>query len=179
MNKLFLVSGHSGSGKTTIMRRVMDNEIISFTTRPKRKGEVEGKDYKFITLDEFWRLKQQDKLIEWVKYANNYYGVDKEEFENKISKGHAYCIVDYHGMRQLKNFYSNCVTIFIYTSYEQAIKQMRDRGDDEDKIKDRMVTYINELQNRKEYDYVIKNNKNKLNNTIEIIKNIIESEVGL
>lgn len=178
MNKLFLITGHSGSGKTTIMRQLMDNEVTSFTTRPMRQGEVDGIDYKFITEGDFRKLRQQGKLIEWVKYSKNYYGIDQEEFKNKISKGHAFCIVDYHGMQQFKRIYKNCVTIFLYTTYEQAYEQMKARGDDEDKIKDRLVTYTEEIHNKKHYDYVIKNNKNKLNKTIEILNSIIKSEVN-
>ena len=179
VNKLFLVSGHSGGGKTTVMRSVMTNEIISFTTRGKRTGEQEGKDYKYITIDDFNNMKDKGKLIEFVNYNGNYYGIDSEELNYKLSKGDAFCIVDYHGMEQLKNIYNNCCTIFLYnTSTSQAAKQMKIRGDKDDAIISRLKTYSDELANRKHYDYVIRNNAGKLENTIEIVKNIIQAEVN-
>lgn len=179
MNKLFLVSGHSGGGKTTVMRSAMDNEIISFTTREKRNGEKHGIDYKYITIEEFDNLKQENKLIESVEYGGNYYGIDSYELNNKLNKGYAFCIVDYHGMLQMKDLYENCCTIFIYNSSSSiAKKQMKSRGDSDDKIASRLKTYKEEMANRKHYDYVIKNNHGQLDKTIEIVKNIIESEVN-
>ncbi|PLR99525.1 guanylate kinase [Bacillus sp. T33-2] len=179
MNKLFLISGHSGSGKTTLMKSLMDNEVISFTTRERRNGEQEGVDYKFISIDQFNQMKYQNKLIEWVEYSGNFYGIDAEEFESKISTGEAFCIVDYHGMTQFKAFYPNCCTIFLYTPYKQAYKQMLNRGDAEDKIASRLHTYNEELKNRKHYDYVIRNNSGQFENTRNIIMSIIESEVNI
>lgn len=177
-NILFLITGHSGSGKSTIMKQLMDNEIVSFTTREKRDGEVDGKDYIFITLDEFNRMKDDNQLVEYVEYSGNMYGVTKEELENKINKDHAFCIVDYHGMKQMKELYRNVVTIFLYTDYDVAKQQMISRGDSIKKVKERLVTYKEELSNRHDYDYVIKNNHGQLHHTIEIIRNIIESEIG-
>lgn len=178
MNKLFLVSGHSGSGKSSIMKTVMKNEVVSFTTREKRQGEVDGKDYIFITLDEFNKLKDDNRLVEYVEYSGNMYGITKDELENKLNKDHAFCIVDYHGMNQLKKFYPNVTTIFLYTSYEDAMIQMLNRGDPADRVLERMSTYKEEMSNRIDYDYIIKNNYKQMNNTIQIIYNIIESEIG-
>ena len=178
-NKLFLVSGHSGGGKTTIMRSLMDNEIISFTTREKRKGEKEGYDYKFITFEDFNELKVHNKLIESVEYGGNFYGVDHDEFNDKLNNNHTFCIVDFHGMQQMKEIYDNCCTIFIYNeSPSIAEKQMKSRGDDEGKIANRLKTYEEEMANRKYYDYVIKNNHGQLESAIEIVRNIIKSEVS-
>lgn len=178
MNKLILVSGHSGGGKTTIMRSLMDNEIVSFTTRDKRKGEVDGKDYKYITKEQFHNLKDNDKLIEWVEYSNNFYGIDQQEFDSKIKSGHTFCIVDFHGMQQFKKIYDDCVTIFIYTPVFQAYRQMKERGDSEDKVLTRLKTYEEELSNRGEYDYVVRNNDGQLDLTTDIVRKIIESEVS-
>jgi guanylate kinase len=178
VNKLILVSGHSGSGKTSIMKSLMDNEVISFTTREKRTGEREGADYKFISLQQFKQMKNENRLIEWVEYSGNFYGIDSDEFEQKINKDHAFCIVDYHGMKQFKDYYPNCCTIFLYTPYEQAFHQMKSRGDEEDKIQSRLNTYVEEIKNKVHYDYTIRNNSGKFEDTREIIRNIISSEVN-
>lgn len=68
-------------------------------------------------------------------------------------------------------------TIFLYTSYEDAMIQMLNRGDPADRVLERMSTYKEEMSNRHEYDYIIKNNHKQMNNTIQIIYNIIESEI--
>ena len=156
----------------------MDNEIISFTTRDKRVGEVEGSDYQFITLDRFYELKRDGELIEYVEYSGNMYGITEGELKEKTGRGHAFCIVDYHGMKQMKEIYSNVSTIFLYTDYDVAKQQMIDRGDPVDKVEERLSTYDEELTHRHEYDYVIKNNNGRLHNTIEIIRHILESEIG-
>ncbi|MFP3751627.1 guanylate kinase [Bacillus altitudinis] len=176
MNKLIVLSGHSGSGKTSLMRQIMKNEVVSFTTRKPRQGEIDGVDYKFISLEKFKELKEKGKLIEQVKYSGNYYGIDQEEFENKISLGNAFVIVDYQGMKQIKKLYPNCVTLFLYTPYDQAYKQMIQRGDAFEKVEQRLSTYHQEIGNRKDYDYVIRNNNSMFSLTKEIIENILESE---
>ncbi|MGN7324867.1 guanylate kinase [Bacillus altitudinis] len=178
MNKLILVTGPSGSGKTSLMRQIMKNEVVSFTTRKPRQGEIDGVDYKFISLEKFKELKEQGKLIEQVEYSGNYYGIDQEEFENKIYKSDAFVIVDYHGMQQIKKVHSNCVTLFLYTPYEQAYNQMIKRGDKLDKVEQRLKTYHKEMKNKTYYDYVIRNNHNRFRITKEMIEKIIESETG-
>lgn len=177
MNKLIALSGHSGGGKTSLMRQVMSNEIVSFTTRKPRQGEIDGVDYKFISLEKFEELKEQGKLIEQVEYSGNYYGIDQEEFENKMSLGNAFVIVDYHGMQQIKKIYSNCVTVFLYTPYDQAYNQMIKRGDALDKVEQRLRSYYREIENKKYYDYVVRNNAGKFKESIKVLKSIIEAEM--
>ncbi|MGN7329806.1 guanylate kinase [Bacillus altitudinis] len=178
MNKLIVLSGHSGSGKTSLMRQVMKNEVVSFTTRKPRQGEIDGVDYKFISFEKFKELKEQSKLIEQVEYSGHYYGIDQEEFEYKLSIGNAFVIVDYHGMQQIKKFYSNCVTLFLYTPYDQAYNQMIQRGDTLDKVEQRLSTYHHEMKNKEHYDYVVRNNSGKFNDSIKVLTSIIESEVS-
>ena len=174
MNKLFIVSGPSGSGKTTIMRSLMNNEIISFTTRPKRRNEVDGKDYIFITKEQFHKLLNSNGLIEHTEYGGNYYGVTKEEFENKLNKGDAFFIADYNGMKQVKQIYPYCETIFIYVKKEDAERNMRERGDSEEFIQKRLSTYEDEIDNLIYYDHVVVNNYNELEETIEKVRLIIQ-----
>ncbi|MEH6872347.1 guanylate kinase [Bacillus safensis] len=178
MNKLIVLSGHSGSGKTSVMRQVMSNEVVSFTTRKPRQGEIDGVDYKYISLEKFEELKEQGKLIEQVEYSGNYYGIDQEEFENKLSIGNAFVIVDYHGMQQIKKFYPNCVTVFLYTPYDQAYKQMINRGDTLDKVEQRSSTYPQEMKNKEHYDYVVRNNSGKFNETTKVLSSIVKAEVS-
>ncbi|MBS4747469.1 guanylate kinase [Bacillus altitudinis] len=178
MNKLIVITGPSGSGKTSLMRQIMKNEVVSFTTRMPRQGEINGVDYTFINFEKFNELKEKGKLIEQVEYSGNYYGIDQEEFENKMSLGNAFVIVDYHGMQQIKKVYSNCATLFLYTPYDQAYNQMIQRGDTLDKVEQRLSTYHHEMKNKEHYDYVVRNNSGKFNDSIKVLTSIIESEVS-
>lgn len=184
MNTLFIVSAPSGSGKTYIMKQVMgkENEIISFTTRKPRQGEVDGVDYLFITKDMFHELDNSNGLIEKTAYPPHalkedidYYGITKKEFDYKILKGNAYIVVDYIGMQQLKQIYPKCVTIYIYTKKEDAIENMRDRGDSEEYINKRMTTFSLEQVQRTAYDYIITNERGKVNDAISIVKAIVNA----
>lgn len=173
-NKLYLITGASGSGKTTVMRSVMDNELISFTTRPIRKGEVNGKDYIFISKDEFSVLSENGGLMETTEYGGNNYGLTRKELESKISLSSAFFICDTNGMRQMKDLYDNCVSIFIYSEKEDIENRMRKRGDSEESIQKRLDTYENEITNMVYYDEVVVNRQNELEETIQQIKDIIE-----
>lgn len=179
MNTLFVVTGPSGSGKTTIMRRIMDNELISFTTRPPRKREVDGRDYIFITKEEFDELLKNNRLIEYTCYVGNghYYGLTIEEFERKIKKEDAFFISDFNGMLQVKNFYPNVKTIFIYSSKKDVVLNMRNRGDSEDTIKKRLASYEEEVKNKHHYDYIIYNERGRMDMTIKLIEKIVKGEI--
>lgn len=158
------------------MRNLMESEIVSFTTREKREGESNGKDYIFISKEEYFDLLDANKLIEWTEYGGNYYGITKQELEDKLEKDHSFAIVDSYGMEQLLSLHPKCVSVFIYTSIESAREQMMDRGDRIENIENRMSTYEKEMKNKKLYDYVIRNNHRQLDRTIAIVENIIKSE---
>ncbi|GFN32495.1 guanylate kinase [Paenibacillus xylaniclasticus] len=177
-NKLFLVSGVSGSGKTTIMRSVMDNELISFTTREPRVGEVNGVDYIFITKDEFSYLLKNNGLIEFTEYAGNQYGLTRKEYENKLSKGDAFVVVDIHGMRQLKKVHEKCISIYVYAEKDEVELNMRDRGDSEESIIKRLKTYDDEINNMIYYDHVVINERGRIDETIECVRDILQKEMS-
>ncbi|GAB6989485.1 guanylate kinase [Paenibacillus pini] len=174
MNKLILVSGASGSGKTSLLRSFMDNELISFTTRLPRKGEMNGVDYLFITREEFNDLKDNDGLMESTEYGGHHYGLTRKEFEDKINIGNAFFICDYNGMSQMKKLYDNCVSIFIYANKEDVHSRMTSRGDSEEMINNRLNTYDAEILNMAYYDEVVVNRQNEMEDTAQIIKDILE-----
>lgn len=138
MNKILLIIGASSSGKTTLGEFIQTlgvPELVSHTTRQKRKGEVEGETYYYITKEEFDKL---DKL-EQTYYAGNYYCLSKQEVE-RHKEDLVYCIVDSYGVRQIKNNYEKekVVVIYIDVSYPQMVERMRKRGDSEEKIEERI-----------------------------------------
>lgn len=184
MNKehtLFVISGHSGSGKTSLMRSLCGThmEVVSATTRGKRDNEVEGIDYYYIDKEEFYDLLEENEFAEYTNYYNSpsEYGITKAELHRKLQYGNAYAIVDYNGLQQLKNYYPNVVSIFLYTGKEEARKRMLERGDTNKDIEIRLSTYEKEMLTSHNYDYVIKNVK--FGNTSEIIHNIMLGESNI
>lgn len=170
---LYAVSGVSGSGKTTTMREVMTNEVLSFTTRMPRKGEVDGVDYIFSTLDEINHLDSIGRLIERVEYSGNHYGITKDELESKLRVGDAFVVVDYHGYQQLRKLYDKVVGIYIKIDKEDAIRRMLQRGDTKESIKTRIDSMESEMKNQIHYDYIIENKFGQQLDTVEKIKSII------
>jgi guanylate kinase len=176
-NILFCVTGPSGSGKTSIMRNVMDNELLSFTTRPMREGEVDGKDYIFIDYMDYIQLVGKGELVEYTNYGGNYYGLSMEELHTKLKKDHAFFICDNNGFNQIKEKYDKVVSIFLYASFADCFNNMQDRGDNIEKIGKRLSTYHNELANKGQYDYVVKNVRGYRLCAETIVKHIILSEI--
>ena len=173
---LYVMSGPSGSGKTTSIRQVMDNEVVSFTTRDKRVGEVEGVDYIFTTVEEIDRLEAEGLIVERVLYDGKSYGISKVELDEKLSKGDAFVVVDFHGYQQLQELYDNVVGVFFEIDVEDARERMIARGDREELIESRLKTYEVELKNAEHYDYVLLNEKGKQDVTVEALRKIINGE---
>lgn len=170
---LYVISGPSGSGKTSNIRQVMTNEVVSFTTRPPREGEVDGFDYIFTTVEEVDRLEASGELVERVSYAGNSYGISKDELYGKLATEDAFVIVDYHGFQQVRELYENYVSIFFSIDVEDARNRMLERGDKPDVIEGRLKTYETELKNQQHYDYVIQNEYGKQAETVQKLKDII------
>lgn len=173
MNTLFIISAPSGAGKSKIAKSVMKNEIVSFTTRAPREGEVHGIDYLFIRQEEFDRLLANGGLAEYTTYYGNAsYGITMNELTSKLEKGDAFVIVDVVGMEQLKKLHPKTVTIFIQVPTEMLEGRMRKRGDSEELIAKRLRTVEQEQENFYLYDYVI-DNSGKLEDAIEAFKTIV------
>lgn len=96
--RLFVISGPSGVGKGTLVAQVMKKlpnlkRAVTYTTRQPRQGEISGKDYYFVTREEFERLKQEGAFLEWAEVYGNFYGSPKREVEEILSKGHNVLLV--------------------------------------------------------------------------------------
>lgn len=178
MNRIFAVSGVSGSGKTTIMKQVMSNELISVTTRQPRVGELEGDPYYFITHEEFKELYDSGELVESNDYAGhgNNYGVTRSEYELKTNLGDCYFICDIEGMRQIKALHPNCISIYLLSDKEDVEERMRLRGDMEENIIKRLSTYEEEVKDLIHYDHVVENEEGKMEDTVRKLKEIIFGE---
>lgn len=176
---LFLAVGASGSGKTSIMNALNTymgknvlSECISHTTRPMREGEVNGESYHFINDKEFEDLEILEAFAETVIYDGYKYGISKDEIENRKTK-HAYIIVNYDGYKQVKEVYPDAVGVFLYMSKEDCMISMLERGDSFEKALSRIELYDEEIKDKHDFDYVIKNVRGKFNETKNIVANII------
>jgi len=162
---MLVLSSPSGAGKTTIASRLLKDpgvEIsISHTTRMKRKGEKDGKDYHFVDRETFTRMRDEDAFLEWAVVFDNYYGTTRKPVEETLAAGRDVLFdVDWQGARKLReSAEDDVVTVFILPPSATALEErLRTRAEDaEDVVKRRMRGASNEIQHWDEYDYVVVN----------------------
>jgi len=186
MNKkgmMFVLSSPSGVGKTTLTKKLKENNSqfaisISHTTRKPRPNEINGKDYHFVTTEEFDTLIKKNNFYEFAKIFDNYYGTHKKIVNQLLREGKDVLFdIDWQGTQQLKRIKSlNIVTIFILPP---NIKTLRDRLLNRHKgekklIEKRMNKFSEEISHWNEYNYVVINDD--LNECYKKIEEIILSE---
>jgi guanylate kinase len=168
--KIFIISGPSGSGKTTLLTRLIQDRKIaklleksrSVTTRPRRLGEKQGKDYFFISKGEFRRLLKAKKILEWTRYLGYYYGTPRELVENRLKKGkHLGLCLDLKGARILKKIYPyNSVTVFVLPPSLSVLKariEGRCRETNKKEVTQRLRLAKREILAAAQFDYRILN----------------------
>ena len=163
--KLFIVSGPSGSGKSTVTKLVKDRLniplSISATTREPRDGEMNGKDYFFLTKEAFEQKIKNDEFYEYANVHGNYYGTLKEVVESNLNKGlNVILEIDVQGALIAKEKKKDAVLVFFRTKDMETLeKRLRNRNSDsEEVIQTRLKNALKELEYEKKYDYTIINN---------------------
>lgn len=177
---IIAVSAPSGTGKTTIVRRVLREfpEIIfsvSATTRKKRGNEVNGADYFFIDEEEFKQKIKSNKFVEWEKFYDYYYGTFRTFIEDTINSGKSVILeIDVHGALEIKRIYPDAVLIYIAPpSLEELLHRLKNRQtESEEDLKKRIERATMELGLNHKFDYLVVNND--LNTAYSEIKAIIE-----
>ncbi|WP_381415262.1 guanylate kinase [Spiroplasma endosymbiont of Anurida maritima] len=182
---LLIISGPSGVGKGTICKKIFKNEelnleySVSKTTREKREGEVEGKDYFFVSKDEFKKDIENDNLLEYTRFVGNYYGTPRDYCQEQIKKGKNVLLeIEVHGANQVMRRDPNSLSIFLVPpSLKELEQRIRDRrSESEDIIEARLAKAKEEIPQQVNYDYVV------VNNTVEQaaleIERIITSEMS-
>lgn len=178
MSKVMLVClvGPSASGKTTIGKLTGFPPLTCVTTRSARPGEIPGKDYDFLTVEEFHRMLDNGELWEDVVYNGNFYGIPGSNImkvlESDIPHHTVVTIEGYHKLMEFMPKPEAMISIFVYTPLEQIINRMSARGDTEKAITDRINSYNAELETAKQCDYIIANPDGCLDIAIATVKAI-------
>jgi guanylate kinase len=182
---IIIISSPSGAGKSSICRNLLnlDSNIklsVSVTTRKARDNETSGKDYHFVSSDEFRSLMNENKLLEYAKVFNNYYGSLREQVDTHLANGNDVLFdIDWQGAQQIVNSdYFRIITIFIMPPSKESIEQrlltrQKDSGDNIRTVKDRMLEYETEISHQDEYKYIVVNDNLEkcTDEIIRIIKN--------
>jgi len=176
---IFVVSAPSGAGKSTICNRVLkelDNISfsVSMTTRQPRKGEKDGVDYKFISIEEFKKLIEKNEFLEYAQVHNNFYGTPISLVREKTEQGIDIILdIDVQGGMQVKKRIPECILIFIAPpSMTELEHRLRSRGTDSSEVIEvRLKNAAKELEYKDKYQYVIINDN--LEQSVADFKKII------
>ncbi len=164
--RVLVFSGPSGSGKSSIINYLLseiDKAIfsVSTTSRPKRENEIEGIDYNFVSKEEFEKLIQEGKLLEYEENHGNYYGTRKDLVEEALQFGKLVIFdVDTRGRKNLHKYFSDImISVFITTPSKEILEdRLRKRGTEtEEEIQRRLINAVKEMKHLPEYDYFIVN----------------------
>ncbi len=177
-----ILSSPSGGGKTTIAQKLLTvrrdvGYSVSCTTRPPREGEVDGRDYHFLSVNDFRRGQQAGEFAESAEVHGHLYGTLRAEVERVLSSGrHVIMDIDVQGSRQFAAFFPDSVLIFILPpSAEALIARLEARGTEEPKsLIRRFRSAIDELKAIDLYQYVVVNDE--VDSAVAAISNIIEAE---
>ncbi len=179
---VFLVSGPSGSGKDTILKEAFKalpdiKFSISSITRDMRSGETEGEKYHFISVCEFENMINNDMLLEYNKYLNNYYGTPKAPVERVLNEGGEMIIeVDVNGAASIRKKLPEAVSVFIIPPSFSVLKsRLSGRGTEtEEVVNKRLNEALGEMSRAKEYDYIVVNDD--LSEAVDDLVSIIKAE---
>lgn len=177
-----VISAPSGTGKSTLTRRVLEAEprcvvSVSATTRSPREGEVDGRDYFFVTREEFERKKRDGELVEWAEFAGYYYGTPRAFVEKVKEHGGVVILdIDIQGAAQIRRTMPDAVTVFVAPPSLSALEErLRNRRtESEEAICRRLARAPAELAAAREYDYLVWNDV--LDEAVKAVLEIIRVE---
>lgn len=176
---LFVLSGPSGVGKDTLLKEFLKTDLkitkcVTYTTRPPRPGEVDGVDYKFVSLAEFEELKRNNAFLEWAEIGGNLYATPRDFVERKLEEGEDIILkIDVQGATRVKELFPEAILIFVAPpSLEVLAERMRKRGSPEEEIERRLEIASREMEMAGNYQFVLVNND--LEETLEKLYEIIK-----
>ncbi|MDE6203422.1 MAG: guanylate kinase [Lachnospiraceae bacterium] len=164
---LIVVSGFSGAGKGTLMKQLVHSYenyalSVSMTTRNPRPGEEEGKEYFFVTREEFEEKIRQDGLVEYACYCDNYYGTPREYVEKQLEKGKDVILeIEIQGALKIKEKFPTALLMFVMPpSVSELRKRLEGRGTESpEAIAKRLKRAAEEAEGIEEYDFIVINDK--------------------
>ena len=164
--RLFVISGASGVGKSTVLSQVMAERSdlrfsVSATTRAPRPGEQDGVNYYFVTKAKFQEMIRQDAFVEYDAHMDNFYGTPKAQLDEKLKDGSVILDIEPNGAFAVRKTRPDAVLIFIAPpSMEELEKRLRSRGDtSQDQIQMRLERAGWEMEQGKQYDHVVVNDQ--------------------
>lgn len=180
---LLIISAPSGTGKTTILKKVMSQIegtvfSVSHTTRSPRSGEQDGRDYHFVDKNLFRKMCDNNDFLEWAEVHGNFYGTSKTEIMHQLNNGlDVFLDIDVQGARQVRSASDlQCKSVFIIPpSWEEQEQRLLKRGTDTKEIMQlRLANAREEMKDAESYDYLIVNDR--LETAVEALKSIIIAE---
>jgi guanylate kinase len=181
---LIVVSGQAGVGKDSLIQRMKERGypihfVVTATDRPPRPGEVHGKDYFFLTTDEFEQMVQDEELLEHAIVYGQYKGIPKQQVREALASGKDVIMrVDVQGAATVRQIAPEAILIFLVASSEDELEQrLRDRGSDSpEQLAERLVTAREEMERLTEFDYVVVNPDGELDQAVDDVVAIIRAE---
>ena len=180
-----VISGPSGVGKDVMIDRMIESDRLGFhftitnTTRDPRPGEKDGVNHFFVDVDDFVNLIAADELLEWAQVYGNYYGVPKKQVRDALDAGkHVIIRVDVQGAKRISEIIPGALLIFINPpSLDVLKKHLKDRGvDSEEEMTKRLAAANEEISQASLFDFTVTNEEGRLDDTVNSVVNIIESE---
>ena len=162
---VFVVVAPSGAGKSSLVNALLAQNprlclSVSATTRAPRSGETDGKDYRFVSQDQFVAMQQNNQLLEWAEVHGNFYGTPRDQIEQAIHQGRDILLeIDWQGARQVKRLFAQTIGIFILPPSIQTLEQrLQQRGQDSQAVIARRIEAASEeIMHAPEFEYVIIN----------------------
>jgi guanylate kinase len=181
---LIVISGPSGAGKDTIMQRMKERGmpfhfVVTATTRPRRENEVHGRDYFFVSKEEFARMIEQDELIEYAIVYGDYKGIPKQQVREALASGQDVVMrLDVQGAETVRKLAPNAVMIFMTVDNEQELeRRLRERKtENAEELALRIATARKELQRVDAFDYIVVNADDHQDEAVDTIQAIIVAE---
>ncbi len=181
---LIVISGPSGAGKDTVVQRMQERGlpfhfVVTATTRPQRPNEVHGRDYWFVTKEEFARMIENNELIEYAIVYGDYKGIPKAQVREALTSGKDVVMrLDVQGAETVRKLAPEALLIFITTeNEEELVRRLQQRKTEtSDSLAIRIATARKELKRLDAFDYVIINHDYQLDHTVDTIRAIIAAE---
>ncbi len=179
---LIVLSGPSGSGKDTVLKKLVENNSdirvsISMTTRPRRGQEVDGADYYFVTSDYFEKKIADGEMLEYAQYAGNYYGTPKAPVDEMLGEGiNVVLEIEVQGAAKIRKIYPDAVTVFLMPPSLPVLEErLRARGtEDDETLSHRLFIAEQEIRRASEFNYIVVNDS--LDDAVRDFETVIRAE---